>query len=149
MTQDCEGLRMPERAPQRDAYDVDVVPADIDELGHVNNAVYLTWVQEAVLRHWRRVAPKEAVASHVWVALQHQIRYRHPAFLDDHILVKVALDKLAGVRAFYTTLITRGDEVLVEVQSCWCYLDAASRKPARIALEIVRRFLPEKAADSL
>lgn len=134
---------MTNQAPQRDAYDVDVAPADIDELGHVNNAVYLTWVQEAVLCHWRRFAPKDAIASHVWVALQHQIRYRHPAFLDDHILVKVALNKLAGARAFYTTLITRGDDVLAEVQSCWCYLDAASRKPARIAREIVKCFLPD------
>ncbi len=140
---------MTNQAPQCDAYDVDVVRADIDELGHVNNAVYLTWVQEAVLHHWRRLAPKEAVASHVWVALQHQIRYRHPAFLDDHILVKVALDKLAGARAFYTTLITRGDEVLAEVQSCWCYLDAANRKPVRIARGIIERFLPRKVSEHI
>lgn len=136
---------MTEQAPQRDTYSVDVAPADIDELGHVNNAVYLTWVQAAVLHHWCRLAPKEAIAGHVWVALQHQIQYRRPALLNDHILVKVVLDKLAGARAFYTTLITRGDEVLAVGQSSWCYLDAASRKPVRIAREIVNRFLPEKA----
>ena len=136
---------MTEQAPQRDAYNVDVAPADIDELGHVNNAVYLTWVQAAVLHHWRRLAPKEALAGHVWVALQHQIRYRRPAFLNDHIMVKVVLNRLAGARAFYTTLITRGDVVLAEVQSCWCYLDAATRKPVRIARDIVNRFLPSKA----
>ncbi|HVI52125.1 MAG TPA: thioesterase family protein [Candidatus Sulfotelmatobacter sp.] len=123
-------------------YDVNVVAEDIDEMGHVNNAVYLKWVQAAVLHHWRRLAPKEAAASHLWVALKHEIRYRHPAFLNDHVGVQVALEKLLGARAFYNTLILHGDEVLAEVKSCWCCLDAVTRKPVRLARDIVARFLP-------
>ena len=44
-----------------------VEPGDIDFMGHVNNSVYLEWVQEAVIAYWRRVAPAEAVAGHLWV----------------------------------------------------------------------------------
>lgn len=127
-------------------YDVNVVAEDIDEMGHVNNAVYLKWVQAAVLHHWYRLAPREAVASHLWVALKHEIRYRHPAFLNDHIGVQVVLEKLQGARAFYETLILHGDEVLAEVKSCWCCLDAATRKPVRLARDIVARFLPGAAS---
>jgi acyl-CoA thioester hydrolase len=123
-------------------YDVDVIADDIDEIGHVNNAVYLKWVQAAVLHHWYRLAPKEAVAAHLWVALKHEISYLHPAFLNDHIVVRVLLEKLLGARAFYNTLINRGDDVLAEVNSCWCCLDSATKKPVRLARDIVARFLP-------
>jgi acyl-CoA thioester hydrolase len=136
---------MPLQPTDSDNYEIDVVANEIDELGHVNNAVYLAWVQAAVLHHWRRLAPKDVAASHLWVALKHEISYRHPAFLNDHIVVKVVLEKLLGARAFYKTLIRHGDDVLAEVESCWCCLDAATRKPVRLAADIAARFLPLEA----
>lgn len=126
-------------------YHVDVVAGDIDDLGHVNNAIYLKWVQAAVLRHWRNFAPKDVAAARQWVALAHDIRYLHPAFLNDHVVVRVLLEKLRGARAFYRTRIKRDDETLAIVASCWCCLDAASRKPVRLARDIVARFLPPDA----
>ena len=67
-------------------YAIGIEPADIDFMGHVNNANYLKWVQAAVIDHWQRLAPAEAVAGHLWVALKHEITYRKPAFLDDDVL---------------------------------------------------------------
>ena len=58
-----------------------IEPADIDHMGHVNNAVYLKWVQEAVVDYWSSVAPPSAVAQHLWVALKHEITYFRPTFL--------------------------------------------------------------------
>jgi acyl-CoA thioester hydrolase len=135
---------MPPEAPNTFEYDIDVTPDDIDELGHVNNAVYLKWVQAAVLRHWRRFAPKDVAAAHLWVALKHEISYLHPAFLNDHVVVRVVLQKLLGARAFYRTMINHGDDVLAEVESCWCCLDSATRKPVRLASDIAARFLPSE-----
>ena len=48
---------------------VAILPADIDHMGHVNNAVYLKWVQDAVVDYWSSVAPPGAVAAHLWVSL--------------------------------------------------------------------------------
>ena len=127
-------------------YDIYVAANEIDEMGHVNNAVYLTWVQAAVLHHWRRLAPKEAVATHLWVALKHEIRYRHPAFLNDHVQIKVLLKKLLGACAYYKTVIDRDGEVLAVVASYWCCLDSVSKKPVRLARDIVARFLPTDAS---
>lgn len=126
-------------------YDVDVAADDIDEMGHVNNAVYLKWVQAAVLRHWYRFAPKDVAAAHLWVALKHEISYLHPAFLNDHVVVRVVLEKLLGARAFYNTMINHGDQVLAEVKSCWCCLDSVTRKPVRLARDIAALFLPTEA----
>jgi len=120
-----------------------IAPGDIDFMGHVNNSVYLEWVQEAVIAYWRKVAPAEAVAQHLWVAIKHEITYRRPAFLDDAVVASVVAEGVQGARAFFSTLITRGEEVLAEVKSSWCCLDAATRRPARLARDVVRRFLPE------
>lgn len=122
------------------AIDVAIVPADIDELGHVNNAVYLRWVQDAVVAHWRSVAPADAVAGHLWIAIKHEISYRRPAFLLDDIIATATLRRFAGVRAFYQTVIRRGADIIAEVESCWCCLDAATRRPSKLPREVIERF---------
>ena len=119
---------------------IGIDPADIDFMGHVNNASYLKWVQEAVLSHWQRLAPAEAVAGHLWVALRHEITYRKPTFRDDEVIATVLLEKVQGARAFYATVIRRGEEVLAEVKSSWCCLDAKTLRPARLARDVVERF---------
>jgi acyl-CoA thioester hydrolase len=124
------------------SYRIGIEPNDIDFMGHVNNAVYLKWVQDAVVSHWQKLAPAEAVARHLWVALKHEITYRKPAFLDDEVIASVVVEKVQGARAFYSTLIKRGEEVLAEVKSSWCCLDAATLKPSRIAADIAARFFP-------
>ena len=119
-----------------------ILPADIDHMGHVNNAVYLKWVQEAVVDYWKSVAPPNAVAGHLWVALKHEITYLRPTFLQDNVVAEVIAEKVEGARAFFTTVLRRGEDVLSEIKSCWCCLDAASLRPARLAREITGRFLP-------
>ncbi|TFI59017.1 acyl-CoA thioesterase [Sphingomonas parva] len=122
---------------------IGIVPADIDHMGHVNNSVYLRWVQEAVIGYWEKVAPAEAVAAHLWVALKHEITYRRPAFLDDVVVADVFAEGVQGARAFFSTVIKRGEDVVAEVKSCWCCLDSATKRPARLARDVVKRFLPD------
>ena len=124
-------------------YPVDIRPEDIDHMGHVNNSVYLRWVQDAVVGFWEKLAPAEAVTSHLWVALKHEISYRRPTFLDDTIVADVIADNVQGARAFFTTVIRRGEEVVAEVSSIWCCLDAATKRPARLARDVVARFVAE------
>jgi len=120
-------------------------PADIDQMGHVNNATYLKWVQEAVVDYWRSVAPPDAVARHLWVALKHEITYLRPTFLQDVVVAEVIAEKVEGARAMFTTVVRRGEEVLSEIKSSWCCLDAVTHRPARLAREVVARFLPLSA----
>ena len=122
---------------------ITIEPADIDHMGHVNNAVYLRWVQEAVERYWESVAPAEAVAKHLWVALKHEISYLRPTFREDGVIAEVIAERAHGARTFFRTLFKRGEEVLAEVQSSWCCLDAATRRPARLAREVVSRFVSQ------
>ena len=49
--------------------------ADIDELGHVNNAVWVRWLQDVATAHWSAVASPDHVAAYVWVVTRHEIDY--------------------------------------------------------------------------
>lgn len=126
---------------QSHSHSIAIQPDEIDFMGHVNNADYLRWVQDAVTAHWKRFAPVEAVAGHLWVALRHEITYRKPAFLHDVVMADVVLERVQGARAFYSTIIRRGEEVLAEVQSSWCCIDANTMRPTRLARDLVDRFL--------
>ena len=121
---------------------VAIQPADIDHMGHVNNSVYLRWVQDAVVDYWQSIAPPDAVASHLWVALKHEITYRRPTFLQDTVVAEVIAERVDGVRAYFRTVVRRGEEVLSEIKSIWCCLDADTQRPARLARDVVNRFLP-------
>lgn len=122
-------------------YHVAIEPADIDHMGHVNNSVYLKWVQDAVVDYWQSVAPPDAVAKHLWVALKHEITYRKPTFLQDAVVAEVIAEKVDGARAFFSTVLRRGEDVLSEIKSCWCCIDVATMRPVRVAADIAGRFL--------
>jgi len=121
-----------------------VAPGDIDFMGHVNNASYLTWVQDAVIDHWRKCAPPEVVPKHLWVALKHEITYLKPTFLGDSVVAQVILEKVHGARAFYETLIRRGEDIVAEIRSSWCCLDAATLRPTRPARDVIEHFFARR-----
>ena len=126
-------------------HQIAIEPADIDHMGHVNNSVYLKWVQEAVVDYWQSVAPPDAVARHLWVALKHEITFLRPTFLQDIVVAEVIAEKVEGARAMFTTVLRRGEEKLSEIKSSWCCLDAATQRPARLAREVIGRFLSPDA----
>lgn len=122
-------------------FEIAVKPEEIDFMGHVNNAFYLKWVQEAVLAHWRSIASPDEVNDHLWVALKHEITYLRPTFLGDIICLTVRLKNVQGARAFYEILIQRSQDILAEVKSSWCCIDAQTLRPTRLAREVVERFI--------
>src|SRR5882757_4115423 len=72
---------------------VSVMPADIDEQNHVNNTVYLRWVQEVATAHWQAIASGEAQEDIGWVVLRHEIDYKAPACLGDAVVLRTWVGK--------------------------------------------------------
>ena len=64
---------------------VTVQPGDIDGHNHVNNTVYLRWVQDVATAHWESLASPEAQAAIAWVVVRHEIDYKTAANLGDEI----------------------------------------------------------------
>ena len=108
-------------------------PEDIDELGHVNNTVYLRWVQEVAVAHWQAVAPIDDIARRVWVVTRHEIDYRHPTLVGEPLVATTWVGNPKGAR-FDRFVEIRGSDgsLRCAAHTDWALLDAESRRPLRV-----------------
>jgi acyl-CoA thioester hydrolase len=120
---------------------------DIDELGHVNNAVYLRWVQEIVTLHWQEVAPNQDKEQLLWVVSRHEIDYKSPAMLGDEVLVRTWVGEVQGLTfERHTTIQRAGDEqFLAQARTLWVPINRQTRRPQRLRPEVRALFSIEKA----
>jgi acyl-CoA thioester hydrolase len=87
-----------------------VVPGDIDEQNHVNNTVYLRWVQEVATAHWEAIADSEAQEGIGWVVLRHEIDYKNPACLGDDVVLRTWVGKATRLTFERFTEIRRSSD---------------------------------------
>jgi acyl-CoA thioester hydrolase len=117
---------------------VHVEPADIDELGHVNNIVYLRWVQEVAVAHWRAIAPPADQARLLWIVLRHEIDYRQAARLDDAILLRTWVGGATRLKFERHTEVLRASDrgLLAKALTIWCPIDAQTGRPTNVSPEV-------------
>ena len=131
--------------PEHNAFQhpITVTQADIDHMGHVNNVVYVRWVQETAVAHWQAAAPAEIQENYLWIVLRHEIDYRAEALRGDELLAYTWVNEYSGARSDRFVKITNRatGKVLAEAKTTWCLLDAKSRRPTRITSEIAAGFL--------
>jgi acyl-CoA thioester hydrolase len=115
---------------------------EIDELNHVNNVVYLAWVNDIAVAHWNSLTTPALRSKHIWVALRHEIDYKAEALLGETIRVRTWTGVARGLRYARHTRIYRAenDALLAEALTQWCPMDALTRKPARPPAEIAALF---------
>ena len=121
-----------------------VDPADIDELGHVNNIVYLRYAQEIAIAHWRARATQEMIETYVWVVTRHEVDYRAPLEEGDPVVALPRVHEAAGGatwKRFVDIYKAGGDRPSARIVSDWCLLDAKTRRVKRVPAEIVARFV--------
>lgn len=120
--------------PGKFSYLLKVKEADIDEMGHVNNVVYLRWVQEVAVAHWYHIASETQRNQLKWVVLRHEINYYKPAFLTDTIMGFTWVSEYQGAKFDrFVSLFKADTHVLIaEAKTTWCLLDAQTLKPKRI-----------------
>ena len=114
---------------------------DIDSLNHVNNTVYLKWVQEISELHWNTLASKEMKESCVWVALRHEIDYINQAYENDLINCYTWIEKNEGVKSIRIVHIYCKEKLLSKSRTTWCLLDPKTLKPKRLTKEIIELFI--------
>jgi acyl-CoA thioester hydrolase len=121
---------------------VPVLPSDIDEQNHVNNTVYLRWVQDVATAHWQALASAEAQAAIGWVVLRHEIDYKTPAMLDDEIVLRTWVGKATRLTFERFTEIRRASDrqLLSQARTLWCPIDMQNGRPMRVSVEVRARF---------
>lgn len=119
------------------------LPEHIDEMGHVNNAVWVQWLQEVATRHWQAKADPAHVDAYVWVVNRHEIDYRGNVQMGDTVTATTWVgDSPRGAR-FDRFMEFAGPDgkVKVSAKSTWVIVDRASGRILRIPPEVAAPFL--------
>ena len=122
--------------------DIRVLPSDIDVLGHVNNVVYLRWVQDVAVAHWRAAATAQQQADVLWVVVRHEIDYKHPALLADGIIARTWVGA-ATRRTFerHTEILRAADRrLLARARTLWCPIAPDTFRPMQVGDDVRERF---------
>jgi len=119
-----------------------VSPGDIDELGHVNNVIYLHWVQDAAIAHWSAAATAEQQAEVAWVAIRHEIDYKHPAMPGDAIIARTWVGTAEENKFERHTEILRAADlkVLARARTVWCPINRVTGRLTRVSEGVRARF---------
>lgn len=129
-------------ASERYEIRIDVAPDDIDVMDHVNNTVYLRWVQEAATAHWLHSATTEEQQRLAWVVVRHEIDYTHSARRGDSVVVLTWVG--TTVKNYFerhTEILRASDKrMLAKARTLWCPIDIATGRPTRAGESVIQRF---------
>jgi acyl-CoA thioester hydrolase len=122
---------------------INVKPDDIDMQGHVNNIVYLRWVQDAAFTHWSNIAPKNEQERLHWVVRRHEIDYKKPAMEGDTLLVQIWIGETSRFTFdIHTEIVcTSNSRLLALARTIWCPIDRKTCRPTDISPDILPLFL--------
>ena len=118
-------------------------PEHIDELGHVNNAVWLQWVQNIATAHWSAVADAGHVERYVWVVTRHEIDYRGNIGLGQTVEgVTEIREGPTGARFDrHFTFTDAGGKAVVRAKTTWAMIDRTNGRLLRVPAEVSAPFL--------
>lgn len=117
-------------------------PEHIDVMGHVNNAVWVQWVQDIATAHWDAVATPEHVATYVWLVTRHEIDYRGNVAEGEQVSGATWVEGEPRGATSVRRVDFRNDagKVIVSAATTWAMLDRATGRPVRVRPEVVAPF---------
>lgn len=117
-------------------------PEDIDVMGHVNNAVWVQWVQDMATAHWDAAARPEDQDSFVWLVIRHEIDYRGNIAAGESVTAVTWIPSGAsGAKSTRRVDFTdSAGKIIVSANTVWAMLDRHSGRPARVRPEIIAPF---------
>ena len=117
-------------------------PEHIDELGHVNNSVWVQWIQDMATAHWESAARPEDVAQFFWVVIRHEIDYRGNIAEGEEALGTTWIDgEPKGAKSIRAVEFTnREGKPLVSARTTWAMLDRTTQRLARVRPEVLAAF---------
>lgn len=119
---------------------IEVGPEHLDELDHVNNVVYIEWVQEIARQHWEKVTNEEDRTNRYWVVSRHEVEYKASAKLGDRLTLETVVKSFRGPISVRQVSVMRGDQLLVQAVTHWVFINEA-HKPQRVPASLVDLFL--------
>ena len=118
-------------------------PEDIDELGHVNNAVWVRWIQDIATAHWRALADPAHEAAYLWVVTRHEIDYLRFLEVGQRVAARTWVGEAPrGARFDRHVEFTGADgRPHVRARTTWAIIDRATARLIRVPPEVIAPFL--------
>lgn len=117
-------------------------PDDIDELGHVNNAVWVRWIQDVATAHWRSAADPAHQDAYIWVVSRHEIDYLRAVLEGETVTARTWIDpEIKGARSTrHMEFVGEDSKIRVSASTRWAIIDVESGRPIRIPPAILAPF---------
>lgn len=118
-------------------------PEDIDELGHVNNAAWVRWIQDVATAHWYAIAPATHRDAYIWVVTRHEIDYLRAVSPGETVVGRTWVpDPPRGARFDrHMEFVGEDGKPRVRAKTTWAILDRATGRPLRVPPEVAAPFL--------
>ena len=118
-------------------------PEHIDQLGHVNNAVWVQWIEQVAVAHWDAVADPVHQDAYFWVITRHEIDYLRAALEGDRVTGRTWVGEAPKGARFDRFVEFTGPDgrTCVRARTFWAIIDRASGRPIRVPAEVVAPFL--------
>ena len=115
---------------------------DTDKLGHVNNAVYVRWIQNVATAHWQAVARSEDRDRFVWVVSRHEIDYLRATLEGETVTLTTWVGTPKGARFDRFVEIAGADGTLrARAATVWALVDTRSNRAVRVPADVATPFL--------
>jgi len=115
----------------------------IDENGHVNNVVYVQWMQDVAVEHYASLGGIEAQGPDAtWVVREHKVEYLLPAFANENIEVRTWVENIRRVRSLrkYEFIRQFDGKVLVKGETDWVFVDVKTGAPKAVPEAVSKVF---------
>ena len=114
----------------------------LDAMNHVNNVIYVQWMQDIATMHWDAFASDKLKQEVLWVVRQHVIDYHNQAFLNDQLQMETWTGEYTNVtwKRHYEITRPSDNKKIISAASVWIPLDRKTQRPRRIDKELIMMF---------
>ena len=125
-------------------------PEHIDVMGHVNNAVWVQWMEALATAHWEAAALPEHQAKYVWVVTRHEIDYRGNIAEGESVTAETFIPEGPSGARFDRRVDFRNaaGKVIVSARTTWAMIEIASGRLCRVTPEVAAPFMDQPSTSS-
>ena len=126
---------------------IQVQPAHIDVLGHVNNVMYIQWMQDVAEAHIEALGlglAQYLELKHAMVAVEHHVQYRKAAFEGEEVILRTWLNDINALYSFrqYAFYCPKDQSILFVGNTKWACIEIATGRPKRMSPSFTHAYQP-------